>query len=68
MTTAFGGSDAEGAWSSKTTYDTGETAQVLLLRKLGPAVRARWPAAQLALLSKIAALLPSHSGAQGRIS
>src|SRR6266481_3126198 len=61
MTTAFGGSDAEGAWNWKTAYDAGEAAQVLFLRKFGPDMRTRSPAAQLAMLTKIAALLPSHT-------
>jgi len=61
MTTAFGGSDAEGAWNWKTAYDAGEAAQILFLRKFSPAMRARSPTALLAMLAKIAALLPSHT-------
>jgi len=61
MTTAFGGSDAGGAWNWKTAYDAGEAAQVLFLRKFGPAMRTRSPAMQLAMLARIAALLPSHT-------
>ncbi|WP_284198725.1 hypothetical protein, partial [Azospirillum oryzae] len=38
MTAAFGGSDAEGAWSWKLAYDASETAQVLFLRRFGPAM------------------------------
>src|ERR1700674_5363340 len=45
MTTAFGGSDAEGAWNWKTAYDAGEAAQILFLRKFGPAMRIRPPTA-----------------------
>ena len=41
MTAAFGGSDAEGVWDWKTAYDACEAAQVLFLRKFGPAMRAR---------------------------
>ena len=58
MATAFGGSDAEGAWNWKTAYDAGEAAQVLFLRKFGPAMKTRSPTAQLAMLARIAALLP----------
>jgi predicted RNA methylase len=63
MTTAFGGSDAEGAWDWKTAYDGCEAATVLFLRKFGPALRAKAasPAAMLPMLAKIAALLPTHT-------
>jgi predicted RNA methylase len=63
MEQACGGSDAEGAWSWKQAYDACEAAQVMFLRKFGPAIRARaaTPAAQLAMLGKLAALLPSHT-------
>ena len=63
MTTAFGGSDAEGAWTWKTAYDACEAAQILFLRKFGRAMRERAasPAAFLAMLAKLAALVPSHT-------
>ena len=63
MTAAFGGSDAEGAWSWKLAYDVGEAAQVLFLRRFGPAMLARSasPAAFLAMLERLAALLPSQT-------
>src|SRR5580700_8395294 len=63
MSAALGGSDAEGAWSWKTAYDACEAAQILFLRKFGPAMlgRAVSPAALLAMLAKLAALLPSHT-------
>jgi len=63
MTIAFNGSDAEGAWDWKTGYDACEAAQVLFLRKFGPAMRARAasPIAILAMLEKLAALLPSQT-------
>ncbi|WP_086467042.1 strawberry notch-like NTP hydrolase domain-containing protein [Oceanibaculum nanhaiense] len=63
MEQAFGGTDAEGAWSWKDAYEACEAAQVLFLRKFGPAIRARaaTPAAQLAMLGKVAALLPSQT-------
>ena len=60
---AFGGSDAEGAWDWKTGYDACEAATVLFLRRFGPGMRGRAgsPAALLAMLAKVAALLPSHT-------
>jgi predicted RNA methylase len=63
MERAFGGSDAAGAWDWKTAYDACEAATVLFLRKFGPAIRARAaaPVAQLPMLGKIAALLPTHT-------
>ncbi|MBL6616769.1 MAG: strawberry notch family protein [Reyranella sp.] len=63
MEHAFGGSDAECLWHWKTAYDACEAATVLFLRRFGPAMRARAasPAVQLAMLDKIAALLPSHT-------
>ena len=63
MERAFGGSDAEGAWSWKDAYDACEAAQILFLRKFGSAIRARVqaPAARLAMLAKLAALLPSQT-------
>jgi hypothetical protein len=63
MVSAFGGSDADGAWDWKTAYDACEAATVLFLRKFGPAMLARAvsPAAVLPMLAKIAALLPTHT-------
>ena len=63
MESAFGGSDADGAWDWKTAYDSCEAATVLFLRKFGPAMRARAasPAAMLPMLAKIAGLLPTHT-------
>jgi predicted RNA methylase len=63
MEHAFVGSDAAGAWDWKTAYDACEAATVLFIRKFGPAVRARAtsPAAELSMLGKIAALLPTHT-------
>ena len=60
MEHAFGGSDADGAWDWKSAYEACEAATVLFLRKLTPALRARAPSpsALLAILTKIAALLP----------
>jgi predicted RNA methylase len=63
MVSAFGGSDADGAWDWKTAYDACEAATVLFLRKFGPAMlaRAASPAAALPMLAKIAGLLPTHT-------
>ncbi len=63
MDTAFGGTDASGAWDWKTAYDACEAATVLFLRKFGPAIRTRAasPVAMLPMLAKIASLLPTHT-------
>lgn len=63
MEEAFGGSDAEGSWTWKAAYEACEAAQVLFLRKYGRAMRekAGSPAGQLAMLSRIAELLPTHT-------
>ena len=64
MEAAFGASDAAGAWTWKEAYDACEAAQVLFLRRFGPAMRARAdgaPAAMLPMLARLAALLPSHT-------
>jgi predicted RNA methylase len=63
MIATFHGSDAEGAWTWKTAYDACEAAQVLFLRKFAPAMRERAasPTAFLAMLGKVAALVPSHT-------
>jgi predicted RNA methylase len=63
MDSAFGGSDAEGAWDWKTAYDACEAATVLFLRKFGPVMRLRAgsDAAMAPMLAKIASLLPAHT-------
>ena len=64
MEGAFGASDAEGAWRWKDAYEALEAAQVLFLRRYGPAMIARAnkePSRVLAMLSKIGALLPSET-------
>jgi predicted RNA methylase len=63
METAFGASDAAGAWDWKTAYDACEATTVLFLRKYGKALfrKAGSPAAMLAMLAKIAGLLPTHT-------
>lgn len=59
----FGGSDAEGFWSWKDAYEATEVAQVLFLRKFGAAITARpnAPQATLAMLTKVAGLIPTHT-------
>jgi len=63
MNEAFGGSDAEGFWTWKLAYEACEAAQVLFLRRYGRAMQAKAadPAAFLAMLSRIAGLLPTHT-------
>ena len=63
METAFGASDATGAWDWKTAYDACEAASVLFLRKYGKPLfrKADSPASRLAALTKIAGLLPTHT-------
>ncbi|MDO5642616.1 MAG: methylase, partial [Paracoccus sp. (in: a-proteobacteria)] len=61
--TAFGASDASGAWSWKRAYDTCEAALVLFLRQYGPALlrKAGSPEAALPMLERLGALMPSHT-------
>ena len=63
MESAFGASDATGAWDWKTAYDACEAATVLFLRKYGKALlrKSGSPAAALPLLAKVANLLPTHT-------
>jgi hypothetical protein len=63
METAFGASDATGAWDWKSAYEACEAATVLFLRKYGKALfrKAGSQAASLPLLTKIAGLLPTHT-------
>ncbi len=61
MEAAFGGSDADGLWAWKDAYEACEAAGVLFLRRFGLAMRTRSPATQLAILAKVAALLPSQT-------
>src|ERR1700723_806960 len=63
MEAAFGASDAAGAWDWKSAYEACEAATVLFLRKFGPAMQARaaTPGAMLAMLTKVAGLLPTHT-------
>ena len=63
METAFGGSDAEGAWVWKDAYEALEAAQVMFLRKFGAAMRTRAgsAAAMLDMLTRLAARLPTQT-------
>ncbi|MGE0231810.1 MAG: strawberry notch-like NTP hydrolase domain-containing protein [Flavobacteriaceae bacterium] len=63
MESAFGASDADGAWTWKAAYDACEAATVLFLRKFGPAMRAKAasPAAMLPMLAKVTGLFPTHT-------
>ena len=63
MEDAFGASDSAGAWVWKDAYEAGEAAQVLFLRRYGSAMRAKAgaPAAMLAMLARVAALLPTQT-------
>ncbi|WP_137387910.1 strawberry notch family protein [Rhodoligotrophos defluvii] len=63
METAFGVSDATGAWDWKLAYEACEVATVLFLRKYGKALfrKAESPAARLDPLAKIAGLLPTQT-------
>lgn len=63
METAFGASDATGAWDWKLAYEACEVATVLFLRKYGKALfrKAASPAARASVLAKIAGLLPTQT-------
>ncbi|MBX4898871.1 strawberry notch-like NTP hydrolase domain-containing protein [Rhizobium bangladeshense] len=63
MTEFFGGTDAEGLWLWKDAYEATEAAQVLFLRKFGPAIvsRTHSPQSTLAMLTKVANLVPTHT-------
>jgi predicted RNA methylase len=63
METAFGASDASGAWDWKAAYEACEVASVLFLRKYGKALfrKSASPAARLSVLTKIIRLLPTHT-------
>ena len=63
MEAAFGASDAAGSWVWKDAYEACEAAQALFLHRHGPAMRVRAgsPAAMLAMLARLAALVPTHT-------
>lgn len=60
MINAYGGADADGAWSWKDAYDAAETAEIRHLLKVGPALIAGDPAEVIARLEALQALGPSH--------
>jgi predicted RNA methylase len=63
MTDSFGGTDAQGFWVWKDAYEALEAAQVLFLRRFGSAILARSssPEATLAMMKRIAELVPTHT-------
>ncbi|ATE66793.1 strawberry notch family protein [Rhizorhabdus dicambivorans] len=63
MQSAFGASDASGAWGWKTAYEAVEVAQLLFLRRYGPAIHARTadPFERLKLVERIARLAPTQT-------
>jgi len=63
MTDGFGGTDAQGFWVWKDAYEALEAAQVLFLRRYGPAILSRSTSSQtaLAMMKRIADLLPTHT-------
>lgn len=62
MIEALGGSDAEGLWLWKDAYEATEAAQVLFLRKFRSiASRAQSPQSTLAMVTKVARLLPTQT-------
>ncbi|MDE2623693.1 MAG: strawberry notch family protein, partial [Betaproteobacteria bacterium] len=63
MQSAFGVNDASGAWDWKTAYEAVEIAQLLFMRRYGPAIRARTadPFERLKLIERIAKLAPSQT-------
>ena len=63
MQSAFGASDASGAWDWKAAYDAVEVAQLLFLRRYGPAIHGKTadPFERLKLIERIARLVPSQT-------
>ncbi|MGO4560172.1 strawberry notch-like NTP hydrolase domain-containing protein [Mesorhizobium sp. 2RAF21] len=63
MSSSFGGTDAEGFWVWKDAYEALEVAQILFMRKFGPAIltRSASPQAALAMVTRIAQLAPTHT-------
>ncbi|SMH26280.1 strawberry notch family protein [Mesorhizobium australicum] len=63
MTESFGGTDAQGFWVWKDAYEALETAQILFLRRFGSTIlsRSSSPQAALAMMKRIAELLPTHT-------
>ncbi|RWD52376.1 MAG: methylase [Mesorhizobium sp.] len=63
MTDSFGGTDAQGFWVWKDAYEALEAAQVLFLHRFGAAIlsRSASPQAALAMIKRIADLVPTHT-------
>lgn len=63
MQSAFGASDASGVWDWKAAYEAVEVAQLLFMRRYGPAIHARTadPFARLKLVERIARLAPTQT-------
>ena len=63
MQSAFGASDASGAWDWKTAYEVVEIAQLLFMRRYGPAIHAKTsdPFERLKLVERIARLAPTQT-------
>jgi predicted RNA methylase len=60
---SFGGTDAQGFWVWKDAYEALEAAQILFLRRYGPAIlsQSSSPQAALAMMKRIAHLVPTHT-------
>ncbi|MCO5066793.1 MAG: strawberry notch family protein [Rhizobiaceae bacterium] len=63
MSDSFDGTDAQGLWVWKDAYEALEAAQVLFLRRYGPAILFRSTSRQatLAMMKRIADLVPTHT-------
>ncbi|TAM95515.1 MAG: methylase, partial [Rhizobiaceae bacterium] len=63
VTDSFGGTDAQGSWVWKDAYEALEAAQILFLRRFGAAIlsRSSSPQAALAMMKRIAGLVPTHT-------
>ncbi len=63
MQSAFGASDASGAWDWKAAYEAVEVAQLLFMRRYGPAIHAKTidPFERLQLVDRIARLAPTQT-------
>ena len=63
MHSAFGASDASGAWDWKAAYEVVEVAQLLFMRRYGPAIHAKTgnPFERLKLVERIARLAPTQT-------
>ncbi|MBE0703104.1 MAG: methylase/helicase, partial [Afipia sp.] len=63
MTESFGGSDAQGFWIWKQAYEALEAAQILFVQKFGTTMlsRSAAPRTALAMMKRIADLVPTHT-------